>query len=157
MQRAFAVLAGLLLVTAVAVTATSGLAAPAGPTYTVAQAHAAILRAPRAWTGRIMRLRATAYPMAGTSCPMTQPWCSAVMLTDGATPPNDGVTMVAIHATPNLWWSFVRRLPFGDRLLPDQASMAWGRPAIYQVRFIAQTFTLCTAPCLQTQVLDLSN
>lgn len=154
MQRAFAALAGLLLVAAVAVTATSGLAAPAAPIYSVAQAHAALLRAPRAWAGRTMRLRATAFPMAGTGCPMTTPWCSAVMLTDSDAP--DGGSLVAIPAAPAPLWSLLRRLPFSQFFLPTQ-QMVWGRSAIYRVRFIAQTFTLCAPPCLQTQMLDVSN
>ncbi len=155
MQRAFAALAGLLLVAAVAVAATSGIAAPAAPVYTVTQARAALLRTPKAWSGHTMRLRATAYPMAGTGCPMITPWCSAVMLTDSNAPAG-GASLVAIPAAPTPLWSLLRRLPFSRLFLPTQ-QMVWGRPAIYQVRFIAQTFTLCTPPCLQTQMLDVSN
>lgn len=154
MHRVLPLLFGLLLVAGVIVVGASGLAAPpSGSVYTVAQLDVALRHNPGTWIGRTVLLRATAYPMAGTSCPMTQPWCSDVQLTDGAAGAGSGIALVAIQGPTNPVWTFLRTLPFAARLLPAR-QMAWGHPALYHVDFVRQTFTLCTPPCLQARLLN---
>lgn len=127
--------------------------APAGPIYSVALARAAIARQPNAWVGRTIRLRAIAFPLAGTGCPQVQPMCAAVLLTDSASGLDDAATLRAYPGPTDALWQLVRRLPLGDRFVPAGPAIDWAVPAIYRVRFVSQPFAVCTAPCLAAQIL----
>ena len=66
------ILATALTVLLLFVVETRILAVP-GTVYTVAQAHAGMIRQPQLWVGRTVLVRAHAFPL-GTSCPPINPW-----------------------------------------------------------------------------------
>ncbi len=150
------ILATALTVLLLFVVETRILAVP-GTVYTVAQAHAGMIRQPQLWVGRTVLVRAHAFPL-GTSCPPINPWCTNVVLVDGASLLANTPTLVAMAADaarPDPLVSQLRRVPLVDRLIPQPQQVDWSHVATYRVHLSAQSFSPCIAPCMNVQLAGM--
>jgi hypothetical protein len=109
-----------MLASGLLVVAVSGLTAPAGPLYTVAQLRTALAANPRSWLGRTALVRALVFPLRA-SCPTTQSGCSALVLTDRAPGPAPAPPLIATAAPPAPLLRALRWLPRAERLLAPPA------------------------------------
>ncbi len=133
------------------------LAVP-GTVYTVAQARAGIFRQPRSWVGRTVLVRARAFPL-GASCPPINPWCTNVVLADGAAVLANTSTLVAMAADParpDPLLSLLGRVPLVGRLIPQPQQVDWSHVATYRVHLSAQSFSPCLAPCMNVQLAGMA-
>lgn len=135
-----------------------GLPGSGAQVYSPVQARAQSSRHPAAWRGRIVLLRAVAFPMAGTYCPTTEPNCDNVLLMQSET--DTSLDDALIATPPQRWpdrWALLRRVPLLDRLLGPPPTIDWGRSAVYRVQFTAEWFRPCLAPCLAPDILGLAD
>lgn len=155
MIRMLLVLCGLALAAALAAFAIAArVAVSESAVYTVAQVEAGLAHRPAAWVGRTILVRGIAYPMAGSTCPNTNPYCDGIALADEAAASPNASTLT-ITGRPADAWAFLRRVPVLGRLAMAPRDPAWGRPATYRVRFVARPYSLCGPACTGARLLGV--
>lgn len=122
------------------VTLASAYPAAHGPVYSVARVRGQLARDPRAWVGRVVRLRARAelcpaeIADEGAGCGPAHPVLAPPDAADAAEP----LPLAAVPDPPLP--ALLRRLPPLAGMLPAPQRVDWGSVAVYRVR-------LATAVC----------
>ena len=129
--------------------------APA-PVYAVGAVRAGLSRAPGAWVGRTLRVRAVAdnpcLTWMGGANPACISWQPALL---DASAPN-AAKALPLGAAPQLpLLAALRRLPLTRWLVGTPQQLRWGVPATYRVRLETAPATVCgRARCYQAVLLD---
>lgn len=126
------------------------------PVYAVSTVRAGLSRAPGAWVGRTVRVRAvvrdSCLTWMGGDNPACISWRPALL--DASAPSATGA--LPLRAAPQLpLLAALRRLPLTRWLVGTPQQIRWGVPTTYNVRLKAAPTTVCgSARCYEVVLLD---
>jgi hypothetical protein len=125
----------------------------AGSLYTVAQLRERLAANPRAWVGRVVRVRAIAYgcwALGGPGNAKCRIWRPSLIDRIGQADP-----LALSWAPPNPLLATLRQLPLVGDLLPPPQGTDWDVPAVYRVRIRVVAAGQCgAAACYQALLVD---
>jgi hypothetical protein len=126
--------------------------------YTVAEVQAHLADDPRAWLGRIVRVRGIARACQPSGSPARVLFCRRRpqdLLDPGPVGASDPMPLA--WSARGSWLTVLRRVPVLGQLMPAPQRLRWGAEATYRVQIRAVPAGSCTSvPCDEALLLDVA-